>query len=236
MTLNKIQKFLAVTLTLVLVAGFTSPAFAEVELVTNGSFEDPDIPSGTFSIFPSITGWTSSVGDGIEIQDNVAGAPDVGAGDQFVELDSNNNSNMIQTLTTENGKSYTFSFIYSPRPSVPDTSNEIEVYWDGNLIDTIAETGSSATVWSPKSYDVTASSASTDIEFLAVGTDDSLGGYLDTISVIEKEIPVAGEFLSINTSALLITGLTSSAVWMIPTIAGLAGAGIYLVKFRANRD
>jgi hypothetical protein len=48
--------------------------------------------------------------------------------------------------------------------------------------------------------------------------------------------PVAGELLSINLSALVIGGLASSAVWMIPTLAGIAGAGIYLVKLRANRD
>jgi len=48
--------------------------------------------------------------------------------------------------------------------------------------------------------------------------------------------PVAGELLSIDSSALVIAGLTSMSLWMIPTVAGIAGAGIYLVKFRANRD
>ncbi len=43
---------------------------------------------------------------------------------------------------------------------------------------------------------------------------------------------VAGELLSLNTSALMIAGLTSMSVWMIPTVLGLAGVGVYLVKFR----
>jgi len=47
---------------------------------------------------------------------------------------------------------------------------------------------------------------------------------------------VAGDLLSVDSSALVVAGLTSSAVWMIPTVAGIAGAGIYLVKFRSNRD
>ena len=51
-----------------------------------------------------------------------------------------------------------------------------------------------------------------------------------------KDRPVAGELLSIDSSALVIGGLASSAVWMIPAVAGIAGAGIYLVKLRANRD
>jgi hypothetical protein len=51
---------------------------------------------------------------------------------------------------------------------------------------------------------------------------------------IEK--PVAGELLSLDTSALVIAVLTGSAAWMIPAVAGIAGAGIYLVKLRTNRD
>ena len=43
---------------------------------------------------------------------------------------------------------------------------------------------------------------------------------------------VAGELLPLDNSALMIAGLTSMSAWMIPTVLGLAGAGIYLVKFR----
>jgi len=46
---------------------------------------------------------------------------------------------------------------------------------------------------------------------------------------------VAGELLPLDNTALVIAGL-SSMIWMVPVVAGLAGAGIYLVKFRANRD
>jgi len=46
------------------------------------------------------------------------------------------------------------------------------------------------------------------------------------------ERQVAGELLPLNTSALMIAGLSTSAVWMIPAVAGLAGVGVYLVKFR----
>jgi hypothetical protein len=52
----------------------------------------------------------------------------------------------------------------------------------------------------------------------------------------ECEVPVAGEIASIDSSALVVGGLASSAVWMIPVVAGIAGASIYLVKFRTNRD
>ena len=46
------------------------------------------------------------------------------------------------------------------------------------------------------------------------------------------EEQVAGELLPLDNSALMIAGLTSMSVWMIPAVAGLAGVGVYLVKFR----
>jgi len=45
---------------------------------------------------------------------------------------------------------------------------------------------------------------------------------------------VAGELLPLDSSALMIAGLTSMSVWMIPTVLGLAGVGVYLVKYRAR--
>jgi len=61
-----------------------------------------------------------------------------------------------------------------------------------------------------------------------------------TCTVTNEQIPpvttpVAGELLSLDSSALVIAGLTSGALWIIPTVAGITGAGVYLVKFRANR-
>jgi hypothetical protein len=56
------------------------------------------------------------------------------------------------------------------------------------------------------------------------------------IQQISITIPsiVAGELLSLDSSALVISGLTSSMVWMIPAVAGITGAGVILVKFRKN--
>ncbi len=47
---------------------------------------------------------------------------------------------------------------------------------------------------------------------------------------------VGGEFLGVESAALLIAGFQASAIWMIPTIAGIAVTGIYLTKFRANKE
>ena len=49
-----------------------------------------------------------------------------------------------------------------------------------------------------------------------------------------NEQQVAGELLPLDSSALFLAGIQSMTVWMIPTVLGLAGAGVYLVKFRAR--
>jgi len=45
---------------------------------------------------------------------------------------------------------------------------------------------------------------------------------------------VAGELLPLDSTALFLAGVQSMTVWMIPTVIGLAGVGVYLVKFRAR--
>jgi len=44
--------------------------------------------------------------------------------------------------------------------------------------------------------------------------------------------PVGGEFLPIDSTALLLAGLQTSAIWMLPVLAGAAGAGIAAFKLR----
>ena len=166
------------------------PFSANANLITNGSFEDPDIPTGTWQVLNSIPGWATSFGPGIEIQDHVAGSPY--AGNQHVELDSHANSGMIQTaITTFQGQQYTLSFAYSPRPGVAATSNGIELYFDNVLIDSFTASGIGLgdTAWSIRSYTLTATRTSSLLEFRAVGSNDSLGGYLDDVKFDVSAVP-----------------------------------------------
>jgi len=54
----------------------------------------------------------------------------------------------------------------------------------------------------------------------------------------EEPLPtvVGGELLSIDSTALVLAGLQTSAIWMLPVLAGVAGAGFYLIKFRTNKE
>jgi len=47
---------------------------------------------------------------------------------------------------------------------------------------------------------------------------------------------VGGESLDIDRTALLIAGFQSSAIWMIPVLAGAAGTGAYYIRTRMNKD
>jgi len=78
-----------------------------------------------------------------------------------------------------------------------------------------------------------------NIAYVITGSDSTINESsvaVDNIVFKPQDDVVAGELLSLDTSSLVVAGLTSSMVWVIPTVAGIAGAGIYLVKFRANRD
>jgi len=175
---------------LAILCSMAAAASAQVNLLSNGSFESPAIGFGSFSVFGSIPGWTTTVGSGIEIQNHVAGTPF--AGNQYVEMDSFDNSGMQQVIATTPGQTYTLSFVYSPRPGVPASSSGIEVRVNGSVIDTIAQdgTGLPDTVWARFSYNVAAVGASTTIEFRAVGTSDGVGGYLDDAQFIGPASPI----------------------------------------------
>lgn len=156
---------------------------AQAALITNGGFEAPAIANPSWSVFPSVPGWTGGP-VGIEIQNHVAGSPI--EGNQFVELDTYGNSTMFQDVATVGGDTYNIRFAYTPRPGVAGSSNGIQFWWDNALLGTFSTDGTSLsdTSWIYHNYlGFAASSALTRIEFRAVGTSDSYGGYIDDVSV-----------------------------------------------------
>ena len=55
----------------------------------------------------------------------------------------------------------------------------------------------------------------------------------DLISLAPK---VGGLSMVIDSNALLLAGLQSTAMWMLPVVVGAAGAGAYFIKTRMNKD
>jgi len=60
------------------------------------------------------------------------------------------------------------------------------------------------------------------------------------IHTVSKDIPptppVGGEFLPIDSTALVLAGLQTSAIWMLPVLAGVAGSafGVLYIKHKRN--
>ena len=184
-----------------------------VELVTNGGFETPEvIHSALWNIFNNsngLTGWSvewKSLQDVfqeisrpfaafLELQKGVAGDPKTGL--QLAELDSDwfgpdNPLNgepasvkIYQDISTITGKNYDISFWFSPRPNTTLDNNRLEFSWNGEVKDTITNgAGENNTTWKEYTYSFAATGNTTRIEFADLGVpSDSLGTYLDDVSV-----------------------------------------------------
>jgi len=84
-----------------------------------------------------------------------------------------------------------------------------------------------------------------DVDSSDVGVIDPAGGTTTTSSVpvqflgdiaIRPLISVGGIEIPIDSTALLLAGLQTSTIWMLPVLAGAAGAGAYYIKTRMNKD
>jgi hypothetical protein len=167
---------------------------ASANLVLNGSFEDvspaPGVQTqanGTWSIYNAIAGWNTTAGPGIEVRNNVAGTASSGA--TCVELDSTGNTTIAQNLSTAAGSYYALRFDYSGRAGVAAASNGIEVLWNNVVVNlnpiTASGIGRSNHVWTGYTFGVYGTGSDV-LSFRAVGTQDSLGGSLDNVSVVSE--------------------------------------------------
>ncbi len=68
-------------------------------------------------------------------------------------------------------------------------------------------------------------------------TPDPNAGFIDICidNLVFDDAPVGGEFLPIDSTALMLAGLQSSAIWMLPVLAGAAGVGAFYIKTRMNK-
>lgn len=149
----------------------------------------PSVPEIWNTITKPVTAW-------LELQKGVAGNPH--GGEQLAELDSGwggpNNPvagsepasvKIYQDINTIPGREYTVKFYFSPRPGTQADDNVLEFDWNnGTFIETQGPgLSGSGTDWVPVERTLTATSNTTKIQFSDLGISNSLGTYLDDVSV-----------------------------------------------------
>lgn len=180
-------------------------------VLLNGGFESPVVATTQgWDIYPSSqVDWTVAWADAyteapatalLELHRGVNGWSPY-EGSQHAELDTDwggpgdpqsgeeASVRIAQNLATCPGQLYTLTFAWSPRPQHAD--NVLEVYWDGVLIATFSGSGSANinTVWTPETITDLPGSISggtTELAFVEAGTPDSLGMFLDAVSVTRQ--------------------------------------------------
>ena len=185
----------------------------EVELVVNGGFEAPVVTNEkNWNIFDStLTSWETSwlpviqstYSPTLELQRGVNNWVAY-AGEQYAELDGDwdgpdgtingeqASTRIYQDIETIPGETYTVSFAFSPRPDTDASNNNLEFSWNGIVEDNISRAGSGDVDWSEHTYQFVADLAVTRLQFADAGTSDSLGTFIDDVSVRCGVNPVCG--------------------------------------------
>jgi hypothetical protein len=171
----------------------------------------------SWGVFPALPGWQVVSGAGIELQtlNTVGGASFAPKqGDFYVELDSHPNNGASNTTIRQNlgflqGGVYEFSFWYAPRTNdVGSNGIEYSIFNGISLINSVTGSGNDALVWRQivETFVVPAGGLSpVFLQFAAIGKQDTLGGFIDDISltrVAPVPLPAAGWMLLAGLGAL----------------------------------
>jgi len=153
-------------------------------LIQNGSFEESASFSGKWGLLSELNGWTLTSDNTpyFEVQTSALNVIEAQDGNQYLELDSNNNYGINQTIQTTPGDDYVISFYYSPRNNNKESTNKLELSWDGQKIATVA---SKVKGWNYYTYNVKATTNETQIQISGTGKSDSLGALIDNV-MLEK--------------------------------------------------
>ena len=174
--------FAAVALTVAPASAIADPPHLR-NVMVNGGFERPRVTPRSTHPFPAIPGWRLAFGPDIEIQNHAAGDPF--GGRQFVELDSDASSGIWQKVPTKPGRLYRLQVYFSPRPGTSAAENILVVHWRRFVIGTISANGIGLrnTSWRMYAFKVRAIRTSTRIELADGGISDSVGTYVDAVSL-----------------------------------------------------
>jgi|GEM_PF-2595143 len=173
----------------------------EVNLIQNGSFEDPIVlgNGGDWELFFSgITGWVADfVSNGsdapLEVQAGYSGWT-AAEGDQYVELDSTAPTIVSQDVPTIPGETYQLSYKRAARPGTATGENAVEAQVNGVAVDsTVFGVPTGNPDWSSSPIiNFVAGTSTTKISFKDIAPSaDSLGTFIDDVALhcVPQEVP-----------------------------------------------
>lgn len=224
----------AISLPLLLIS-----SIASASLITNGSFEELTVTNkstingfiqkhkfknfakkeSAWDVFYTLPGWVTTAGKGIELQKNIVS--NSAEGSHHIELDSKgHSSNSVMTQTIDSliiGQEYLLEFAYKPR-SDRENDNGINVFWYDTAVNfdldmtanfAVNETNKTSPDWQIKSIQLVAQAESMDLSFGAFGHQNTYGGLLDNISLVQVNNASATDIPEPSTLALSLLGFVA---------------------------
>jgi len=192
---------------------FNQVCLPDVNMVVNGDFETPIVANGAkwdiYNMYSPMLGWTTSWHNGsssyngqdrpepayLELHRGVNGWLSY-SGSQHAELDTDWDGpggslngepasvKISQTLSTIPGYRYEIKYAYSPRPNESAADNKLQSWWGGVSLGIHQSAGGGNTSWTEYTFEKVATANTTNLEFTDEGTPNSLGTFIDKVSVV----------------------------------------------------
>ena len=257
---NDVNKLLISSITFALVLGIISPAYAgngpndaQLDITSGIVFENPSERSIKINVVDPVTA-TGFKGTGTFSQSSVAVTTTHGG-----VLDSETQANAADPIEHNH-----YVDLTTPSQNCLDTAEGDEITilqvtgisWESPGI--AMWTGNMYKIWEvPKEFDghfaipnvgigapntFTLGAIGADPIVASFGIAVGAGGevcilFKDLVRApLEDLLKVGGLPMAIDSNALLLAGIQSTAMWMLPVVAGAAGAGAYFIKTRMNKE
>jgi choice-of-anchor C domain-containing protein len=173
-----------------------TPAMAAL-MVTNGSFEDPVVPVGTFLALPagslSLTGWTIT-GGGVDLVQTTWNSFSAQDGLNSVDLNRLSPGSISQSISFPSAGTYQLSFYMAGNPTVPGTKN-MDVALGSLVTDSLsyADPGMN---WTLHQYSFAVPGAGNQtLTFTSTAPPGKEGPAVDNVSIQEVVVPLPGAAL-----------------------------------------
>lgn len=159
---------------------------SQANLITNGGFEDIDVPNNSWRFYSQGTPNLAWQGSNVEIWDSLFGF-EASEGEQYAELNAHPNQGIFsinQTFNTITGGIYNLSFDYSARRNNRNEQFEVSAGDFTQILSSNVRFN-----WNDFATEFTALNNSTTLTFTSLNRG-TLGNLLDNVVVTTSRLPI----------------------------------------------